>query len=336
MHYKPRCQSQYSLSGRQLFWRGDSTLVDLHALCTTTETRQLSMDALIRANILNPIKRAGKICMRSLARDLSLKRAKSDRSAASVDVFFNMTSAFVDPKGTRSLAASTARVLKNIPAVASPIKDSHLLEMQHCISYLFSRSETEFLTCDAWFRVPANQTELASIIQVGYTAYFRASPKVARSNFLVAQYLTHLLAKIPNALIPDSVQKFIMDVHATTEGAHLTETDLQLINAVFNLCPTRHIIIEQLAWLGHKMLLGCPTLSASSVAVILPLASEESRRRAIEEQWDDVDDFRFTLRGFIAWRRKDGKGKRMEEVFEFWDRWNEIVGCLFLEPSFFF
>ncbi|KAJ3259527.1 hypothetical protein HDU77_001819 [Chytriomyces hyalinus] len=127
-----------------------------------------------------------------------------------------------------------------------------------------------------------------------------------------------------------------MDVHASTEGTHLTETDVQLIKSVFNLCPTRNILIEQIAQLGNKMLHGCPTLSVSSLAVILPLASEESRRRSIEEQWDDVDDFRFTIRGFIAWRLREGKEKRMEEAFEFWDRWNEIVGCMFLEPSFFF
>ncbi|KAJ3410133.1 hypothetical protein HDU80_003619 [Chytriomyces hyalinus] len=208
--------------------------------------------------------------------------------------------------------------------------------MQHCISYLSNRSATEFITCDEWFRVPANPTELASIIELGYTAYFHASLKVAPSNFLVAGYLAHLLGNIPHALIPESVQKFIMDVHATAEGTHLSETDLQLIKAVFSLCPTRHILIEQLAQLGNKMLRGCPTLSASSVAVILPLGSEEFRRRSIEEQWDDVDDFRFTIRGFIAWRRREGKEKRMEEAFEFWDRWNEIVGCMFLEPSFFF
>ncbi|KAJ3239949.1 hypothetical protein HDU81_004866 [Chytriomyces hyalinus] len=61
------------------------------------------------------------------------------------------------------------------------------------------------------------------------------------------------------------------------------------------------------------MLHGCPTLSSSSVAVILPLGSEEARCRDIAEQWDDVDDFNFTLRGFIAWQRKEEKEQRMDE-----------------------
>ncbi|KAI8845196.1 hypothetical protein BJ741DRAFT_682674 [Chytriomyces cf. hyalinus JEL632] len=288
------------------------------------------MGAHIRAKIVNPIKKAGKRCMTLLAKDLAFKRAKSDAvrdtSAAAVDVFINTTSAFTDPKYTthpasRFIRSHFLKLILRIPRfefslfsrIISTIKDSHLLEMQYCISHLFSRSPTEFLTCDSWFRVPANPTELTSIIRLGYTAHFRASPKVAPSNFLVAEYLAHLLGKIPHALIPESVQKFVMDVHATSKGTHLTNTDLQLIKAVFNLCPTR-----------------------SSLAVILPMASEESRRRSIEEQWDEVDDFRFTLRGFIAWRQKDGKEKSMKVAFEFWDRWNEIVGCMFLGPSFFF
>ncbi|KAI8845166.1 hypothetical protein BJ741DRAFT_682618 [Chytriomyces cf. hyalinus JEL632] len=189
-----------------------------------TERRQEFMGAMIRSKIVSPIKQAGKRCLRSLARDLSFKRAKSDgasdASAAAVDLFVHVTSVFANPKYTthpasRFIRSFDSSAMKNMTAIVSPIKDTQLLEMQHCISYLSSRSQTEFLTCDSWFRVPANPNELTSIIRLGHEAYFRAASTKDGHIFLVAQYLTHLLSKVPHAVIPESVQRFVMDVHAT-------------------------------------------------------------------------------------------------------------------------
>ncbi|KAJ3264272.1 hypothetical protein HDU77_008961 [Chytriomyces hyalinus] len=238
---------------------------------------------------------------------------------------------------TRSLSSSIASVMKSLPTILSPIEDTDFLEMEHCLSFLLSRSASEYQTADTWFRVPADPTKLALIIRLGYKAYFRESRVLGGENFLVAAYLTHLLEKLPDGLIAKSVQHFIMDVHATVEGTHLSETDLQLIRSAIDLCPMRRTLIEQIARLGNKMVLSCPAIPASNAAVFLPLASEQARRRSIEKHWGDDSEYtRFTWRTFKLWRRKEKDAEMMENVFGFLDRWNQIVGGMFLEPDHFF